>query len=1082
MNRYLKFLFIITALGAPISLSVAAEENADIASSAYQYRADRKPDENPPESWIALMKYAGLPLNQPLDVNNPKLKKVLCGLLWEEVRQVRRVALTWERRPKAEEIEVTFFDAEAKGIPTWWNDTVLREAGKPEVSADGRTLTFAIPSDTFGFVVSVRGERNASAYEVPTVQVFTPERWKRMDLEIEWGFDKSTAAVDDNERVETYDGVVSNVQPLRGDRHGVRLSLLYMGTSRWRKLWPYSGETCDIARTIVTVWSKAGSFSFLASDLEQGPILAPEFGFFVRATRLPPLKEAGAGETATMTLLGQTMAALLGNKDIPGWNTGGDTPWFGCNTTDRPATVSGITIPSRGVAVHPGADCDVGVGWRSPMDGRVKLEGNVADAQPGGDGVEWSLVERGKVLANGVIEQSGSQSISPVETVARKGDTLSLVVNRRGNHIADSTAIKLVITEIGGQNRTWDLARDVVDNPHAGNPHEGVWSFFQCTTPPVYLPPPAFKLKSQAKSAREFIAELAAAGLTTIRQRTRRHSEQTWEGATAAMFPGKTLPAIPKPEFVPPMKVEVPCEKLTAQWNLGAWHLARHAVPNSQGRLRFNDHPYGILASETYLVLRVLDLMGMHRAAADGLDQWLTLPMEHNIEPGKGGHHPWAKKDRPVGLFSEGRGCLTHAEGVPLGVGGHMDGVHSMGPGAIMLPLIEHYRLTGDKEWLKANAPRMKANVEWILRQRRLLSGIVPGGERLWCKGLQPPHQVTPDSGGQLMQFYESEAYYWLAVQRFAEILTPMDATEGKRLAAEAETYRKDLKAAVERSMALSPVTLVRDGTYRSFVPFACYVRGFASSAWSWRRPGSGAHVGGLYWDTIQSADPLVSPAALFATDDPRVQGHLDVLEDRLLLENPKVAQVTTGFDPEKHWFAHASWQYQPGLERHANIHLMAGDAPNFLRSWLNQYAVILLPDAGYISREHTIGGPPDKIFEEAAFLERFRDMLVMEDGDSLWLARATPRAWLEQGKKISVKNAPTHFGSIAYEIVSDVEHGRIDAIVENPPTSVLLRLRHPMTSPLKAVSVNRKDWKDFNNETIRLEGFTGTVTVQAHY
>ena len=197
-----------------------------------------------------------------------------------------------------------------------------------------------------------------------------------------------------------------------------------------------------------------------------------------------------------------------------------------------------------------------------------------------------------------------------------------------------------------------------------------------------------------------------------------------------------------------------------------------------------------------------------------------------------------------------------------------------MGPGAIMFALVEHFRLTGDDEWLKANAPRMKANVEWILRQRRLLAGIVPGGDRLWCKGLQPPHQVTPDSGGQLMQFYESEAYYWLAVERFADILAQIDPAEGARLAAEAEAYRKDLKAAVERSIALSPVVLVRDGTYRSFIPFACYVRGFASGAWSWRRPGSGAHVGGLYWDTIQSAEPLVSPAGLLPPDDRRVQGH----------------------------------------------------------------------------------------------------------------------------------------------------------------------------------------------------------------
>jgi hypothetical protein len=464
--------------------------------------------------------------------------------------------------------------------------------------------------------------------------------------------------------------------------------------------------------------------------------------------------------------------------------------------------------------------------------------------------------------------------------------------------------------------------------------------------------------------------------------------------------------------------------------------------------------------------------MGLHKEVADGLDQWLGLPLQNQ---------------KPVGLFSDGDGCLTHAVGPP-GVGGNMDGIHAMGPGAIMFTLVEHFRLTGDREWLRANAPRMKANVAWILRQRRLLAGVVPGGDRLWCKGLQPAHQVTPDSGGQLMQFYESEAYYWLAVQQFARILARIDPAEGARLSVEAESYRKDLTAAVERSIARSPVVLVRDGTYRSFIPFACYVRGFASGAWSWRRPGSGAHVGGLYWDTIQGAEALASPAELLPVEDRRVQGMLDVLEDRLLLENPKVAERTPGYDPAKHWFAHAAWQYQPGLERHANIHLAADDAPNFLRSWLNQYAVLILPKEGYTFREHTTAGPPDKIFEEAAFLERFRNMLVMEEGDWLWLGRATPRAWLEQGKKIKVEGAPTHFGTVAYEIVSSLDDGKIKATVAMPSRGgqmgVLLRFRHPGAAPIKRVTVNGRPWEQFDKqrEVIRLAGLTGTVAVEAAY
>jgi hypothetical protein len=78
--------------------------------------------------------------------------------------------------------------------------------------------------------------------------------------------------------------------------------------------------------------------------------------------------------------------------------------------------------------------------------------------------------------------------------------------------------------------------------------------------------------------------------------------------------------------------------------------------------------------------------------------------------------------------------------------------------------------------------------------------------------------------------------------------------------------------------------------------------------------------------------------------------------------------------------------------------------------------------------------------------------MLVMEIGENLWLARATPRAWLEQGKTIGVRNSPTYFGTVAYEIVSDVDNGKIGATVEMPlrkaPKEVLLRLRERLPEP----------------------------------
>lgn len=870
---------------------------ADISANAYQYRADRRPDANAPESWFALMRYANQPLNKPVDANSKAIKQVLCGLLWEEIRPVKKLVLAWSadarRQPLPAELAITTLMNQGTAS-SWWNNlTTAPQTVKPTVSADGRTYTYELSKDTCGIIVSISGEKMATDCDVPTVHVLTDDVWKKMEVEVEWAFDTRTASKDYSGRIESYDGVVANLQSLSGDktteadgsswrsagkgagRRGVKFTLLYTGVSKWRRVMPFTTQPDDVARTIVTLWTNSGSFSFLAADLESGPILAPEYGFFIRRTsKLPPQRD-----------------------------------------------------------------------------------------------------------------QSNRGALS---------------------------------------DRRFD---------------------------------------SKARSAADFIAELKARNLRTIRQKIGEHAEQTWQDAVAVRD-GRQLPAHPKPPagMEPAMRVEVPCDRLTAQWNLGAWHLARHCGKNPKnGRLWFNDHPYGILAAETYLVLAALDMMGSHQAAEDGLEQWTSLPMD----PNSAGHNEGALPDRPSGLFTEGHGCLTHAVG-PDGIGGHMDGIHAFGPGSIGWAITEHYLMTGDKKWLAANAARIKANADWMLRQRQVMSHAVPGGERLWCKGLLPARQPTPDSGGLWMHVYECEAYYWLFISRFAEVLREIDPDGARQLRAEAEAYRKDVLAAVDRSIVLSPVVQVRDGTFHSVIPFACYVRGLSTGAWGWRRDGSASHVGPMYWETVQNAAPLVSPAGLLSPKDVRVQGYLDVLEDRLLLENVNVEH--------RDWF-NAGWQYQGGLERTANMHLAADEVPAFLRTFFNCYAVDILPKEGYVFNEHAVRGPADKIFEEAAFLERFRNMLVMEsqEQNELWLARATPRAWLKHGQKIKVSNAPTHFGATSYEVVSDVDHGKIKATIampnRNPPYAVVLRLRHPTGLPMKRVSINGKSCVDFDakKQTIRI-------------
>jgi hypothetical protein len=1087
---------------------------ADVAPSAYRYRADCKPEANDPESWFAVKYFARIPVNKPVDLGAPAVKSVSTALLWEEIRPIEKLELVWpadaKRVPPASRIAISTLDAQGSAS-SWWNNlTATTRDIRPTASPDGRTYTYELAAHTCGIVVSVIGTNPAASYDVPEVRAFVSDKWKVMDVELEWGFDASTAGKDYGGGLEAYDGRLGELNPLQGDsttaiegtgvwksdgsasaRRGVKFTLLYMGISKWRKEMPFTTQREDVARTVVTVRTKSGSFSFLAADLENGPVLAPEYGFFVRRTSSLPAKEPTPPEPRTP--IKTVMNSIAQDPNLQGWGSD-DTPWFGGNPTDTARSPQCIDFPAKAVAMHPGRDLDVAVEWRSPIAGTVSVKASVKHAQHGGNGIAWSVIrdrEAGReVLAHGVTDGSGSQSApnGPDQSAklgaihVAKGDRLALVIAPKSGHEYCTTLLGFTISEVGVQARVWDLATDVIGSLQAGNPHADsfgnpdVWAFCAASRDGVQPSEPPFSLASNAASGKEFENELAARKLAAIRERVRAHPEQTWEGAVTAMR-GSDLPPHPAPPqgSEPAMEVHVPSERLTAQWNLGAWHLTRHCGINPRtGELWFNDYPYGILGAETYMVLRVLDLIGEHKAAEDGFYQWVSLPMDTDA----GGQHPWAMKDHPSGLFTEGHGCLTAAVG-PDGYGGQMDGVHAFGPGSIGWALTEHYWMTGDKEWLRKYAARIIAGAEWMLRQRKVIADSVPGGERLWCKGLQPAMQVTPDSGGLWMNFYECEAYYWAFVARWAETLAEVDSAAGARLRKEAESYGRDLRAAVDRSITLSPVVPVRDGTFHSVVPFACYVRGQATGAWGWEREGSGGHVGPLYWDTVQSAAALISPAGLLPTKDPRVQGYLDVLEDRDLLENPNA--------DKKDWFD-AGWQYQGGLERTPNMHLADDDVPVFLRSFLNCYAVDILPHDEYVFNEHAVHGPPDKIFEEAAFLERMRCLLVMEDGPKLWLARATPRAWLTAGETISVQHAPTKFGTVGYEIVSHFDRSTVSATVTLPDRDgkpeVWLRLRTPDGRPMKSVTVDGKPWKDFDAklEVVKLHGLRGTVQVEVQY
>lgn len=111
------------------------------------------------------------------------------------------------------------------------------------------------------------------------------------------------------------------------------------------------------------------------------------------------------------------------------------------------------------------------------------------------------------------------------------------------------------------------------------------------------------------------------------------------------------------------------------------------------------------------------------------------------------------------------------------------------------------------------------------------------------------------------------------------------------------------------------------------------------------------------------------------------------------------------------------------------------------------------------------------------------------EDGryDTLRLAFATPRAWLEEGKQITVRGMPTAFGPVSFEISSALDsRSTIEARVELPSRrlaeNVFLRLRTPKGKPLRSVRVNGRPHETFDaaGGTIDLSGLSGKLSIEA--
>ena len=583
---------------------------------------------------------------------------------------------------------------------------------------------------------------------------------------------------------------------------------------------------------------------------------------------------------------------------------------------------------------------------------------------------------------------------------------------------------------------------------------------------PLLIPEPGVYITKAGGevTAREYAKALAAKKPKSIRQMTRERRETaSWEELMRKVRlwtcpEGTELKPFP-PVDTPAMEVQLPDPGWTAAWNAGYAQL--------KGK-----HLWGGLAFEVGRVVHVQDMLGLNAQADEVYDHFLKSP--------------GIKSD---GDFTDGSGALEWATSLRHDMGYSHDGTHAS-TGRVLFAMAERYFLTGDRAWFEKNLPRLRAAADWIIRQRTLYMMNTPGRENLFTAGLMPPCMLGDYAlpACDWHWYYCDDALALQGLQRFGDALAALDGEAGKKYQAEAEAFRQDIRRVVERDTALSPVRPGRDGMCHAYIPRMAYAQGM-----------TGQELGAPQYndselDACMGALPLAEPFGALDAAAPAMVDTLDIMTEMTASEGAVQAlanqRKAKGLPADDAWYW-MSYLSLPKASHSANIFLRQDDVPNFLRFWMNAYATMVGADGRLWEHWHLGGFAPCETPDNGTagwFMENFRNLLVMEEGRSLWVARGTPRAWLAQGGKISVRNAPTYFGDLAYEIVSDADHGRITAIIEMPnrtaPGEVLVRFRHPEAKPIRRVTVNGGKWNDFDpaKEVIRLHDVRGTVRVVAQY
>lgn len=373
-------------------------------------------------------------------------------------------------------------------------------------------------------------------------------------------------------------------------------------------------------------------------------------------------------------------------------------------------------------------------------------------------------------------------------------------------------------------------------------------------------------------------------------------------------------------------------------------------------------------------------------------------------------------------------------------------GVYSPGQ---LYAIAQNFLLSGNKEQFEQLLPNALKALDWCLAQ------VAKSNEGANRTGLilGPLNDLTNEE----REWAFNQAYYVGGLEMFAKALAAYSHPRAGEVKGIAEKMKADVVKEFARGSVKSPVVQLADGTWVNYVPTDALTPRRMMDQW--------------YPSDVDTGPLHLTRLGVIDANSWLTTAMLNDHEDNLFFKNQGAAN-------------------EPVYVQQATAYLLR-DKPKAVIWAFYSLMACGFSHEQFTSLEHRWAwgqyyGPPST---DGAWFEIYRRMLINEWGnDTLMIGQAIPRNWLQNGKEIEVKNAPTYFGEVSLRIDGINSDNEIKAEIAIPdrhlPKQLLIRFRHPEGKVIKSVMVNGKRWKDFDTEKeyITISEPSGKYVITAKY